>query len=328
MHPDEQVITGEAVAVDLRLAGAGSRGIAALIDIVIVTVVQLILLLFIVDTNFDNTDAVITVLIATEVLLILGYPVAMETLWRGRTLGKAIMGLRVVRDDGGPIRFRHAFVRGLVGVVLDKPGLSSGLLAFIPMMAGSRNKRLGDLAAGTIVLQDRVPGRIETPIAMPPQLAGWAAGLDLSAVDDGLALRMRHFLGRASQLTPDARATLEHQLAGEAVARVGAPPLGTPGWAIITAVLAERRRRAFEATQPAAQPWPPSAAAGLPAYPAPWTPAPPMPSIPPSAPMAGAPPSPIADALLPTPPAKPALTETESESADPPPSPTGFAPPG
>jgi uncharacterized RDD family membrane protein YckC len=267
MHPDEQVVTGEAVAVELRLAGAGSRGVAALIDIVIVTVAQLLLLFLIVGiASGGNGDAIAAVLIVTVVGITLGYPVAMETLWRGRTPGKAIMGLRVVRDDGGPIRFRHALVRGLIGVVLDKPGLSSGLLAFVPIMASARNKRAGDYFAGTIVLQERVPGRIDAPVAMPPPLAGWAAGLDLSVVDDALALRLRQFFGRATQLTPDARATFEHQLASEVVTRVGTPPAGTPAWAVITAVLAERRRRAFIATQPAAAPpWAVPTAAASPA---------------------------------------------------------------
>jgi hypothetical protein len=91
---------------------------------------------------------------------------------------------------------------------------------------------------------------------MPPPLAGWAAGLDLSGISDDLALQMRHFLGRARDLSPQARAALEHQLADTAVARVGAPPPGTPAWAVISAVLAERRRRAFMAQQPPAPAWP------------------------------------------------------------------------
>jgi uncharacterized RDD family membrane protein YckC len=257
VHPDRQVVTGEAVAVELRLAGVGSRGVAALNDIAIVTVTELLLfLLILVIGPGSNISSLLTVVIVTEVLVGVGYPVLMETLWRGRTLGKAVMGLRVVRDDGGPIRFRHAFVRGLAGVVLEKPGITDGVLALICIAAGSRKKRVGDLLAGTIVLQERVPARLEAPIAMPPPLTGWAASLDLSGVDDALALRMRQFLGRASQFTPDARATLEHQLASEVVLRVGQPPPQTPGWAILMAVLAERRRRAFAATPPPTAPPP------------------------------------------------------------------------
>jgi uncharacterized RDD family membrane protein YckC len=255
VHPDEQIVTGEAVALDLRLAGVGSRGVAAIIDLAIVTVAEFVLLFLIAIIGpGGNAATLLTVVLVVEVVIILGYPVAMETLWRGRTLGKAAMGLRVVRDDGGPIRFRHAFVRGLVGVVLDKPGLSVGLLALFPMLISARKKRFGDFFAGTVVLQERVSGQLDAPVAMPPQLAGWAASLDLSGVNDTLALRMRQFLGRAYQFTPDARATLEHQIASEVVSRVGLPPPHTPGWAVISAVLAERRRRAFIATQPIAQP--------------------------------------------------------------------------
>ena len=68
------------------------------------------------------------------------------------------MGLRVVRDDGGPIRFRQALVRGLAGVFLEKLGITYGLLALILIVAGASKKRLGDHLAGTIVLQERVPG--------------------------------------------------------------------------------------------------------------------------------------------------------------------------
>jgi uncharacterized RDD family membrane protein YckC len=296
MHPDEQVVTGEAVALELRLAGPGSRGIAALIDLFIVTAVQLVALLPILLGDWGSAAAAQTVLIVAVVGITLGYPVAFETLWRGRTLGKAWMGLRVVRDDGGPIRFRHAFVRGLVGVVLEKPGFTEGLLALGFIAGNSRKKRIGDLAAGTIVLQDRVPGNIDAPMAMPPALAGWAAGLDLAGVDDALALRMRQFLGRAAQLAPGAREAFEHQLAADLVARVGPAPTGSSGWTVITAVLAERRRRAFEATQT------------VPA--APWA-------------TADAPPAVGSSPLI-----KPTSSASHAESAPPPPSPTGFAPPG
>src|SRR5207245_9983869 len=134
---------------------------------------------------------------------------------RGRTLGKAAMGLRVVRDDGGPIRFRHAFVRGLVGVVVDRPGISVALLALVPMLMTARSKRLGDLAAGTVVVHERVPSRLATPAVMPAGLQGWAAGLDLTLVDDTLAMELRQFLARSAQLAPWAREELGGRLLHE-----------------------------------------------------------------------------------------------------------------
>jgi hypothetical protein len=98
-------------------------------------------------------------------------------------------GLRVVRDDGGPIGFRHALIRGLVGVV--ELWLLSGAPALICSLANSKGKRLGDLLAGTVVVRERMPSQSGVVAAMPPGLAGWAAGLDLSRLPDDLALAAR-----------------------------------------------------------------------------------------------------------------------------------------
>src|SRR4051794_31664965 len=160
------------------------------------------------------------------------------------------MGLRVVRDDGGPVRFRHAFVRGLVGVVLDRLGLSVGLLALIPMLTTLRSKRLGDLAAGTFVVQDRVPSRGNVPPPMPPQLEGWARSLDLSQVTDELATELRYFLARGSQLAPAVRDQMGGRLYAEVSVRTGPPPAGVAPWAYLSAVLAERRRREVDRLDP------------------------------------------------------------------------------
>jgi uncharacterized RDD family membrane protein YckC len=281
MVSDPAVVTGEAVALELRTAGAGSRGVAAAIDFAVVgalLIVPLVLVAELAGSADSATEAALLLVVYVGVLL--GYPVAMETLCHGRTLGKAAMGLRVVRDDGGPIRFRHAFVRGLIGVVVDRPGISVSVLAFVPMLATARNKRLGDVFAGTIVLSERVPGAVDVAVPMPRQLAGWAAGLDLTAVDDGLAMRARQLLLRARQLSPTALATLQREVAVDLVARVGAPPDGTPDWAVLSAVVAERRGRALAGAH--------RASPSTPAQPAPVTPPsqpthPPAPSPPPSA---------------------------------------------
>jgi len=258
----EPIVTGEAVAVEIRTAGIGSRGIALLVDALIQTAVALVLGLVLLRRLPGDAAAIATVALVFYVLLVLGYPVGFETLWRGRTPGKAVMGLRVVRDDGGPIRFRHAFVRGLVGVVVDRPGVSFMLLALVPMLVTVRNKRLGDIAAGTVVVQDRVPARLDALPTMPAALAGWAAGLDLSGLTDDLALEVRHFLGRSRQLTPAARTQLGDRLVDEVARRTAPPPPGVDGWTYLSTVLAERRRRAQERLTAfaAVPPMPPGAA--------------------------------------------------------------------
>jgi uncharacterized RDD family membrane protein YckC len=240
---DTAIVTGEAVALDLRVARAGSRMLAFAIDATILFV-GLIVAFTIVGHVLSGSDDALAAAVATALLVIcfLVIPVGVETLTRGRSIGKLALGLRVVRDDGGPIRFRQAFVRGVVGVF--ELYLFFGVPALITSLASRQGKRVGDYLAGTIVLQERVPAKTAPPVLMPPQLAPWAATADLSGVSDSVALAARSYVGRAQQLRPEIRAQMEAQLAAALTAVVTPPPpAGTPGWAVIAAVLAERRRR-------------------------------------------------------------------------------------
>ncbi len=240
-----QLVTGEAVALDLRPAALPSRIIAGSID----GLLQLALLFALsglagaLAAQASEAAAAamfILVLVATTI----AYPVVFETLLRGRTPGKMAMGLRVVRDDGGPIGFRHAFVRGLAGAFIERPGITLFLAGVVTSLLNPQSKRVGDLLAGTVVLRERVAVRGGPVAYMPPQLAGWAYGLDLSGLSDELALSVRQFLSRSAQLTPQARDQLGGRLLAAVTAAVTpAPPPGAPGWAVLSAVLAERRRR-------------------------------------------------------------------------------------
>lgn len=267
MSADQPIITGEAVALEIRPAGIGSRGIALVIDLVVQIAVMLAWGWALTGFGLSaDTAAVQAVVLTLFVATVLGYPVGFETLWRGRTPGKAALGLRVVRDDGGPIRFRHAFVRGLVGVVVDRPGVSVGLLALIPMLVTQRSKRIGDLAAGTAVVQERVPSRIVAAPVVRPELAAWAAALNLTGVDDMLALQIRHFLARASQLAPRVRDEMGNQLLSRVGELVGPLPPGMAPWVYLQTVIAERSRRETarliggrEALPPQSAPAPPPA---------------------------------------------------------------------
>jgi len=233
------VVTGEAVALDVRLAHWPSRLLAKLID----TVVQYIffaILLVGVGAIASNSDSALVgaIAVCVVVAVFVGYSVVLETIWRGRTLGKAALGLRVVRDDGGPVRFRHALVRGVM-FPLECWGP-----ALIVSVISKRGKRVGDILAGTIVVQERVPGKTSMPVQMPAPLMWWAPTLDLSRFGDDLAMACRQFLGRQHELNPVARDAMGAQLVAAVLACVTPPPpAGTPGWAYLSAVLAERRRR-------------------------------------------------------------------------------------
>ncbi|MDP3712115.1 MAG: RDD family protein [Mycobacteriales bacterium] len=240
-----QLVTGEAVALDLRPAGLPSRLLASGIDLVILGVLYTAVAAVFLAVGVSSSSAATAALTITSfVLVFLGVPVACETLFRGRTPGKAALGLRVVRDDGGPVAFRQSFVRGLVGLFVEKPGFTFGLVAVVTSLLNERGKRLGDLLAGTMVLQERVAVTRGPVATMPPQLTAWAETLDLAGVPEPLLLSVRQFVARSSQLTDAARATLGSQLVATVLAVTSPPPPpGTPGWAVLSAVLAERRRR-------------------------------------------------------------------------------------
>jgi uncharacterized RDD family membrane protein YckC len=237
------LVTGEAVQLEMRLAKLASRGLALALDILVQMGLLVVGVVVLSGTALFVDDALATAIgLVFYVLVILGYPVAFETFTRGRSLGKMAMGLRVVREDGGPVRFRHAFVRGLLGVV--EIWLTFGTVALIASLASEKGRRIGDYLAGTVVVHERVPVRAAPVAAMPPQLVGWAQQLDLSRVPDDLALAARQFLARAPELSPQVRDEMGTSLA-RALAQVTAPPPppGVPAWAFLSAVLAERRRR-------------------------------------------------------------------------------------
>jgi hypothetical protein len=177
------------------------------------------------------------------IALFVGVPVLVETLSRGRSLGKLALGLRVVRDDGGPVRFRHALTRGLAGVFVDFL-LTLGVGAIVCSLLNERGKRVGDILAGTVVVRERAPAKSAPLPAVPPHLAAWATGLELSRLPPDLALAARSYLSRYPQLSPAVREQMGAKL-GLEVAQVvtPAPPPGTPAWAYLAAVLSERGRR-------------------------------------------------------------------------------------
>ncbi|WP_130442685.1 RDD family protein [Streptomyces sp. BK239] len=247
-----ELVTGEAVALELRPARLPSRALAVLLDLLVVIAGYVVVSVALLAATASLDEAARTaVAIASFLLLLVGVPIAVETLSHGRSLGKLACGLRVVRDDGGPIRFRHALVRGALGVV--EILLTAGVVACVASLVSARGRRLGDVFAGTLVVRERVPvtrnGFLPPP---PPWLAGRFAGLDLSAVPDGLWLEIRQYLGRMDQLDPQVGRTIAERLAGDLAARTGAPvPPGVPAAAFLAAVAHERRdreaRRAFGA---------------------------------------------------------------------------------
>ncbi len=243
MLTDDDLVTGEAVALDLPAATAPVRLASGALDVASTLVLgsALVFLALVVSAHADvalQGVAVICWLVATFLL----YPTAVETLTRGRSPGKLAFGLRVVRDDGGTVTGQQSFVRALVGIV-EIYALFGGP-ALISSMVSSKGKRIGDHAAGTYVVRDRAQLTLPAPAPMPPALRRWAASADLSAPPVDLVLAVRAYLIRLPSLDPATRRRLGDSLATRlAPYAAPPPPPGTTSWDFLAAVLAGRRDR-------------------------------------------------------------------------------------
>jgi len=284
----EEIVTGEAVVLDLPCARFPTRMLAHLLDLLVQSLMLIVVVVLAVAgavSHILDTASVAAVLVAGFVVVIVGYPAAFETLSRGRTLGKLALGLRVVADDGGPERFRQALVRALAGSV--ECWALAGVPALAAAMLSERGKRLGDIFAGTFVVRERAPrpargayladghttagghGKAGGLPAVNPALQGWAATLDLSGLPEPVAAAAASYLSRYWQLNAPERDRLGWQLAADIAARVTPPPPpGLPAVDYLHTVLAERRQREFTRIQ-AARTAGPAASAPGPAVPPP-----------------------------------------------------------
>lgn len=223
------VPTPEGLELELSLAGVGSRFAAGLVDVLVegLTILALVLAFqFLPAVGLgERTSTAVFVAVGSlaAFAVIFGYHVLFETLASGRSPGKRIMGLRVTRAGGAPVRFRDSAVRNLVRLVDLLPpfyGFAAASILLSPM-----NQRLGDLAAGTIVLREGrqrirpgVPGAVEED-----DLSTW----DVSAITTDELAAVRRFLDRRGALRPAARTELAAELAERLRPRVGGVG-GTP----------------------------------------------------------------------------------------------------
>lgn len=240
---DNTLVIGEGVVLDLQPASFPTRLVSALFDYVSLLVI-LVGLTIAVASVLDSLDSAAAgaLFLILYVGVLVGVPTLIETLTRGKSLGRLVMGLRVVRDDGGAIRLRHAIIRAMVSVL--EIWMLFGAPALLCSLGNSKGKRVGDLLAGSYVVRERGYRPPVLYLQMPPPLAGWAAGADIARLPDDLAMAVRQFLTRAQLLAPSAREALGRQLADEVRLRVApAPPPGTPAEAFLAAVMVARRDR-------------------------------------------------------------------------------------
>ncbi|MGW6195920.1 RDD family protein [Kribbella sp. NPDC055110] len=245
-----QLVTGEAVVLQVRIARMPTRALACAIDMALQGIVLTVLIALLAGFLFGSqtSEALAVALIFIVVLLVVvGYRVVMETLTRGRTLGKMVLGLKVVRDDGSSIRFRHALVRTLMWFFVDFAPWFAACPGIVASLMNKQGKRIGDMVAGTVVIRERNQSMASPPLFVPGHLVQWAQSLELSRLSDELANAARDYLARYAELLPGAQHALGEALAARVAAVIApAPPTQIIAPAYLSAVLAERRRRELQ----------------------------------------------------------------------------------
>jgi uncharacterized RDD family membrane protein YckC len=225
------IVTPEAVVLEFDTAGVGSRTVAEVLDLLlqISVLVGLSLVLSVAVTGGLGLGATLAVILtlALWLLVLVGYPIAFETLWGGRTLGKAAMGLRVVTQEGGPVHFRHAAIRGIFGLV--EIWVFLGSLAVLTILCTRRNQRVGDLVAGTIVLRERSATGPGVAVRFPvlPGYEAYVSSLDVTPMTAEQYAIVRGFLLRVHELAPGARTSMATILANRSAVLLNhTPPPG------------------------------------------------------------------------------------------------------
>src|SRR6266853_4713373 len=218
--PDSELIvsTPERVSFDYQVAGLGTRAIAQVLDLLIVTAL-LVALLFggiAVGAIFNNSLVSDLVEILGSFVIVFGYFWTSEALWSGQTIGKKAFRLRAVGDRGEPLTFMQAGIRNIVRIVDFLPyGYGVGMVV---MFINGKGKRLGDLAAGTLVVKDsdrvylwQLPGA-RTSSPEPGLPAASPAELTLRRLDPDLRRLISSYARRRPELTLEVRAQLAGQI--------------------------------------------------------------------------------------------------------------------
>lgn len=220
--------TPEGITMEVTLAGVGSRVVAASIDGLLQGVIMFALgiIVAIVFGNADPFDpdtgtttlaliifAVVNIMIF---LVLFFYYVFFEAFWSGRTPGKRSAGLRVVDLGGRPPGFKTSAIRNLMRLVDFLP--ISYLVGIIAILASSRNQRLGDMVAGTVVVRD--PRSREDVTGDGGDFSQEGIDWDVSGISQEEVGAVRAFLERRGSLTEEARVRLARQFATQLRPRV------------------------------------------------------------------------------------------------------------
>jgi uncharacterized RDD family membrane protein YckC len=236
--------TPEQIALEFPLAGAGSRFLALTIDLLmqlggfLVLAAIGLVALWLRSTGFGTLATwIVAILIFLAFLLYYGYFVAFEAAWAGQTPGKRYVGLRVITVTGQPITTYEALLRNLLRIVDQMPGIYA--VGVLSIFFTSRNQRLGDLVAGTVVVHEQ-----DAPRSVPSPGEAPAARLGAGRLTPQEIEVIEVFLGRRQALPDHLRRRTAEQLAARIRERleISSSAHGNDE-ALIESIAAEYRRR-------------------------------------------------------------------------------------
>jgi uncharacterized RDD family membrane protein YckC len=229
------IATPEGVELQLVLAGVGSRFIAASVDLFIqATLIVLAAVVGLLLIGGFAGKALFFVAAFADYL----YDIPFEVLASGRTPGKRLTHLRVVREGGAPVNLTASFIRNVLRFVDWLP--SAYLVGLASILASTNNQRVGDHAAGTLVIREVVEATgAKATTEQPVDSSGW----DVSAVSDLELTVARRFLQRRSTLDPDARAALANGLEQGLRPKVAGVPPDLEPERFLTALVQAKARR-------------------------------------------------------------------------------------
>lgn len=234
--------TPENIEFAYDIAGIGSRFLAAIIDTFLIIVAEGIVFFAAgVITTFtalgeqvSRLESIVAALAGLLAFVILwGYYIIFELVWNGQSPGKRVVGLRVVREGGRPITFLSAATRNLIRLIDFLPAFYG--IGVIVMFIDPRARRLGDFAAGTLVVRERRSVTLESLTAttgalVPQPLPGEATRLPtleyVHLLTDQDYTLVQEFLRRRAELGRDARTRLGMQLANGLQSRLSIPQGG------------------------------------------------------------------------------------------------------
>jgi uncharacterized RDD family membrane protein YckC len=232
------IATPEGVDLTLTLAGVGSRFASAIVDIIIQSLIIAALTIVVAVAGPGFGGAVFAIV---SFVVVFGYDVAFEVLASGRTPGKRMNGLRVVRSEGQPVDLVTSVIRNLLRIVDFLP--ASYLVGIISIVVTDRNQRLGDLAAGTLVVRERREGRLGVGGSVPSTLPADVPALDVSAITPEELNAVRSYLGRRQELSDAVRRQLAHTMAERLRPKVGGLTDDLRGERFLESLVAAKRDR-------------------------------------------------------------------------------------